>query len=136
MDFREFSPVCSFSCVLSFVCPLVRTSPQLSWFFRPRNMLHGTQRSLLLPFQTVFWVITTRPSALHKILRFEPLKPTPLVTQSSATGVTVAAIPPCSAIHFRNPKVPRYPPPTPLRPLPAANERKVRHGDPERGATP
>ena len=34
-----------------------------------------------------------------------------LVAQSSATGVTVAAIPPCSAICFRNPKVPRYPPP-------------------------
>ena len=34
-----------------------------------------------------------------------------LVAQSSATGVIVAAIPPCSAISFRNPKVPRYPPP-------------------------
>ena len=34
-----------------------------------------------------------------------------LVAQSSATGVTVAATPPCSAIRFRNPKVPRYPPP-------------------------
>ena len=34
-----------------------------------------------------------------------------LVAQSSATGVTVAAIPPCSAIRFGNPKVPRYPPP-------------------------
>ena len=34
-----------------------------------------------------------------------------LVAQSSATGVTVAAIPPCSAIRFQNPKAPRYPPP-------------------------
>ena len=34
-----------------------------------------------------------------------------LVAQSSATGVTVAAIPPCGAIRFRNPKVPWYPPP-------------------------
>ena len=45
----------------------------------------------------------------------------PLVAQSSTTGVTVAATPLCSTIRFRNPKVPRYPPPAP-DPLPAANE--------------
>ena len=39
-----------------------------------------------------------------------------LVPQCSATGVTVAATPPSSAIRFRNPKVPRYPPPA-RRPL-------------------
>ena len=60
-----------------------------------------------------------------------------LVAQGSATGVTVAATPLCSAICFRNPKVPRCPPPAP-GPLLAANEtgkcdggvqRKVRHLD-------
>ena len=62
-----------------------------------------------------------------------------LVAQSSATVVTVAATP-CSAIRFRNPRVPRYlhqPAGTPaLGPLPAANERKVRQGGLEKGATP
>ena len=60
-----------------------------------------------------------------------------LVAQSSATGVTVAATPPCSAIRFRNPKMPRYPPParrdTPpplFGPLLATGvRRKVRHLD-------
>ena len=60
-----------------------------------------------------------------------------LVAQSSATGVTVAAIPPCSAIRFRNPKVPRYPPPAHRIPclLPMRGKcdrgvrRKVRHLD-------
>ena len=41
------------------------------------------------------------------LLKFEG-RSHPLVAQSSATGVTVAATPPCSAIRFRNPKVPRY----------------------------
>ena len=60
-----------------------------------------------------------------------------LVAQSSATGVTVAAIPPCSAIRFRNPKVPRYPPPARRAPCllrmrgkcDRGVRRKVRHLD-------
>ena len=60
-----------------------------------------------------------------------------LVAQSSATGVTVAAIPPCSAIRFRNPKVPRYPRPARRAPCllrtrgkcDRAVRREVRHLD-------
>ena len=60
-----------------------------------------------------------------------------LIAQSSATGVTVAAIPPCSAIRFRNPKVPRYPPPAHRAPCmlrmrgkcDRGVRRKVRHLD-------
>ena len=59
-----------------------------------------------------------------------------LVAQSSATGVTVAATPPCSAIRFRNPKVPRYPPPARRAPCLLRTRAKVRQGNPEKGATP
>ena len=62
-----------------------------------------------------------------------------LVAESSATGVTVAAIPPCSAIRFRNPKVPRYPEAPPAHRAPCllrmrgkcdrGVRRKVRHLD-------
>ena len=62
---------------------------------------------------------------------------THLVAQSSATGVTVAAIPPCSAIRFRNLKVPRYHPPARRAPrllrmrgkCDRGVRRKVRHLD-------
>ena len=60
-----------------------------------------------------------------------------LVVQSSAIGVIVAAIPPCSAIRFRNPRVPRYPPPARRAPCllrirgkcNRGVRRKVRHLD-------
>ena len=65
-----------------------------------------------------------------------------LVAQSSATGVTVAVTPPCSAIRFRNPKVPRYPPPArrdtppPWPPACCEWDRKVQWGGgPEKGVT-
>ena len=59
-----------------------------------------------------------------------------LVAQSSATGVTVAAIPPCSAIRFRNPKVPRYHPPARRAPRLLRMRGKCDRGGPEKGATP
>ena len=52
----------------------------------------------------------------------------PLVAQSSATGVTVVAIPPCSAIRFRNPKVPRYPPPARRTPCLLHREESAKGG--------
>ena len=47
-----------------------------------------------------------------------------LVAQSNATGVTLAVTPPCSAICFRNPIVPRYPAPARCNtpPWPPASE--------------
>ena len=69
------------------------------------------------------------PSARGSAFRY--VSP-PLVAQSSAIGVTVAATPPFSAIRFRNPKVPRYPSTSPPRhPLlgPCLLQRKVRHLD-------
>ena len=63
-----------------------------------------------------------------------------LVAQSSTTGVTVAVTPPCSAICFRNPKVPRYHPPAcrdpPLAPCLLRMRQESATGGPEKGATP
>ena len=58
-----------------------------------------------------FWEFLEGLAKSHSLpARRKQLPPTSvgLVVQSSATGVTVAATPPCSAIRFRNPKVPRY----------------------------
>ena len=84
----------------------------------PNYTGHLLHRAFWQEFFCVIWALPCGifcKRQLHKRilweLIFQLLTHLFLVAQSSATGVTVAATPPCSAIRFRNPKVPRYPSP-------------------------